>query len=188
MQGAPEYAHEYFSEAESVESSTYRELLGVLRCFQSLMHLCADKFVVFQVDAKHFLGIVNRGSPRIKLNALVREMFWLGGSIGLPLRWNGSLGNRTHWRMSPLSCSSRRTSASARHISCTWRVDGDSTRWACSRPIRTTFAGDSTPCIGAEGREACMPSLITRAGRPLGSTALIGWWIVCGESCITTGV
>jgi len=47
MQRALEYAHEYFSEAESVESSTYRELLGVLMCLQSLMHLCADRFVVF---------------------------------------------------------------------------------------------------------------------------------------------
>ena len=77
MQGAPEYAHEYLSEAESVESSTYRELLGVLRCLQYLMHLCAGKFVVFQVDAKNLLGIVNRGSPRLKLNALARELFWL---------------------------------------------------------------------------------------------------------------
>ncbi len=82
MQGAPEYAHEYFSEAESVESSTYRELLGVLRCLQSLMYLCADKFVVFQVDAKNLLGIANRGRPRLKLDALARELFWLG----LPLR------------------------------------------------------------------------------------------------------
>ena len=74
MQGAPEYAHEYFSEAESVESSMYRELLGVLRCLQSLVHLCADKYVVLQVDAKSLLGIVNRGSPRLKLNTLAREL------------------------------------------------------------------------------------------------------------------
>ena len=76
MQGAPVYAHEYFSEAESVESSTYRELLGVLRCLKSLLHLCAGKFVVFQVDAKNLLGIVNRGSPRLKLNELARDLFW----------------------------------------------------------------------------------------------------------------
>ena len=47
MQGVPEYAHEYFSEAESTESSTCRELIGVLRCLQSTVHLCAGKFVVF---------------------------------------------------------------------------------------------------------------------------------------------
>jgi hypothetical protein len=47
MQGVREYAHEYFSEAECYESSTYRELIGVMRCMQSMVHLCAGKFVVF---------------------------------------------------------------------------------------------------------------------------------------------
>ena len=42
------------------------------------MHLCAVKFVVFQVDANNLLGIVNRGSPRLKLNELARELLWLG--------------------------------------------------------------------------------------------------------------
>jgi hypothetical protein len=78
MQGVPEYAHAYFSEAESTESSTCRELIGVLRCLQSMVYLCAGKFVVFQVDAQNLLGIVNRGSPRLKLNALARELFWFG--------------------------------------------------------------------------------------------------------------
>ncbi len=78
MQGVPEYAHEYFSEAESTESSTCRELIGVIRCLQSMIHFCADKFVVFQVDAQNLLGIVNRGSPRLKLTALARELFLFG--------------------------------------------------------------------------------------------------------------
>ena len=78
MQSVPEYAHAYFSEAESTESSTCRELIGVLRCLQSMVHLCAGKFVVFQVDAHNLLGIVSRGSPRLKLNALARELFWFG--------------------------------------------------------------------------------------------------------------
>jgi hypothetical protein len=89
MQGVPEYAHEYFSEAESTESSTCRELIGVLRCLQSMVHLCAGKFVVFQVDAQNLLGIVNRGSPRLKLNALARELFWFGleHRITLSVEW-----------------------------------------------------------------------------------------------------
>jgi hypothetical protein len=74
MQGVLEDAHEYFSEAETVESSTYRELLGVLRCLHFLMHLCTDRFFVFQVDAKNLLGTVNHGSPRLKLIALAREL------------------------------------------------------------------------------------------------------------------
>jgi hypothetical protein len=51
MQGVPGYAHEYFSEAESIESSTCRKLLGVLRCLQSMVHLGAGKCVIFHVDA-----------------------------------------------------------------------------------------------------------------------------------------
>ena len=47
LQGAPEYAHEYFSQEESVESSTFRELLGVIRCLKSMVLLCEGKFVVF---------------------------------------------------------------------------------------------------------------------------------------------
>ncbi len=47
VQGAPEYADEYFSQEESVESSTFRELLGVLRCLKSMVLLCEGKFVVF---------------------------------------------------------------------------------------------------------------------------------------------
>ena len=89
MQGAPEYAREYFSAEECVESSTYRELLGVFRCVKSMLHLCAGKFVVFQVDARNLLGIVNRGSPRLKLNELARELFWFGveHGISLSVKW-----------------------------------------------------------------------------------------------------
>ncbi len=75
MQGVPEFAHEYFSEAESIESSTCWELLGILGCLQSMVHLCVGKFVVFQVNAKNLLKIVYRGSPRLKLNALARDRF-----------------------------------------------------------------------------------------------------------------
>ncbi len=90
MQGVPEYAHEYFiSEAESTESSTCRELLGFLRCLQSIVHLCVEKFVVFQVDAQNLLGIVSRGSPRLQLNAMARELFWFGleHRITLSVEW-----------------------------------------------------------------------------------------------------
>ncbi len=109
MQGTLEYAQKYFSEAESVESATYRELLGVLRCLQSLMQLCAGKIVVLQVDAKNLLGIVNHGIPRLKLNTLARELSWviMEHRITITVEW--SLGNRTHWRMRFLNCLSRRT-------------------------------------------------------------------------------
>ncbi len=77
MQGVIEYAHECFSEEECGTSSTHRELLGVLRCLRAMLHVCAGKFVVFQVDARNLLGIVNRGSPRLNTNELARDLFWL---------------------------------------------------------------------------------------------------------------
>ena len=63
-------------EEESSQSSTYRELLDVFRCLQAMVHVCESKFVVFQVDAHNLLGVVNRGSPRLILNELARELFW----------------------------------------------------------------------------------------------------------------
>jgi hypothetical protein len=32
--------------------------------------------VVLQVDAMSLLGIINRGSPKLRLNVLARELFW----------------------------------------------------------------------------------------------------------------
>jgi hypothetical protein len=40
---------------------------------------------VVQVDAMNLLGIVNRGSPRLELNTLTREFFWLCLSHKIPI-------------------------------------------------------------------------------------------------------
>jgi hypothetical protein len=77
LQGAPEYAHEYLFQEESVESSTFWELLGVIKCLKSMVLSCEGKFAIFQVDAHNLLGIINRGSPRLKLNELAREPFFI---------------------------------------------------------------------------------------------------------------
>ena len=60
---------------ESVQSSTYRELLAVIRCLQSVFELGRGKFVVFQVDARNLLGIVNRGRRRLPLNQPLGSYF-----------------------------------------------------------------------------------------------------------------
>ena len=46
-------------------------------------------FVVFQVDAQNMLGIVNRGSPRLKMCELARELFWFGEehNVMLSVEW-----------------------------------------------------------------------------------------------------
>ena len=77
MQGVIEYAHEDFSEEEFGTSSTYRELLSVLRSLRAMMHVCVEKFVVLQAEAQNLMGIINRGSPRLNVNELARELFWL---------------------------------------------------------------------------------------------------------------
>ena len=41
-----------------------------------MVHVCEGKFVVSQVDAHNMMGVVNRGSPRLILNELARELFW----------------------------------------------------------------------------------------------------------------
>ena len=38
--------------------------------------MCEGKFVVFYVDAQNLVGIVNRGSPWLKLNELARVFFF----------------------------------------------------------------------------------------------------------------
>ena len=76
LSGTSHIAHEYFSEWEAIQFSTYRELLGIIRCLQSLLTICKNKLVVVQVDAINLLGIVNRGSPKLALITLARAIFW----------------------------------------------------------------------------------------------------------------
>jgi len=54
-----------------------------------MVHVCGGKFVVFQVDAQNLLRIVYRGSPRLRLNELARELFWfrLGRRITIMIEW-----------------------------------------------------------------------------------------------------
>jgi hypothetical protein len=94
LQGALEYAHEYFSQEESVESSTFQKLLGVLWCLKSMILLREGKFVVFHVYAQNLLGIINRGGPRLKLNKLARECFWFGDEHSVTL--SGEWVSREH--------------------------------------------------------------------------------------------
>ena len=107
MEDAPQYAREYFSEEESSQSSTHRELLGVFRCLQAMVHVCEGKFVVFHVDAQNLVGVVNRGSPRLVLNDLARELFWfcLERRIVILVEWVPRKENS--WRMSCPSSSSK---------------------------------------------------------------------------------
>ena len=89
LSGDAAIAHEYFSPWERLQSSTYRELLGVHRCLQALILRCRDSYVVFQVDNLNILSVVNKGSRSLPLNALARELFWycLEQGVQLRLEW-----------------------------------------------------------------------------------------------------
>ena len=54
-----------------------------------MVHRCEGKFVVLQVDAANLLGIVNRGSPKLIINELSRELFWfcLRHRIPVTMEW-----------------------------------------------------------------------------------------------------
>jgi hypothetical protein len=39
-----------------------------------MAHLCEEMFVVFQVDAQNMLGVVSRGSLRLRLSEVAREL------------------------------------------------------------------------------------------------------------------
>ncbi len=89
IEDAPQYAREYFSAEESSQSSANRELLGVYMCVDAMTHVCARKSVLFQVDAQNLLSVVNRGSPRLSLQKLARELLWffLERQIVLMAEW-----------------------------------------------------------------------------------------------------
>ncbi len=89
MTGPLEIARDYFSKAEAVESSTFRELLGACRRLQSLVHRCEGRFVALQVNVQNLPGIVNRGSSKLPINKLARELllFCLCHRITISVEW-----------------------------------------------------------------------------------------------------
>jgi hypothetical protein len=67
--------HEHFLERETIQSSTYCELLSVIRRLQSLIELGKAELVLVQVDALNTLGIIKKGSLKLALNTLAQELF-----------------------------------------------------------------------------------------------------------------
>jgi hypothetical protein len=55
------------------------------------VHLCIGKFVVcvVQVDARNLLGVINRGSNKLAINKLARDLFWFGlvNEMTLSVEW-----------------------------------------------------------------------------------------------------
>ncbi len=81
--------NESFSNWESIQSSTFCELLGATRCLQSLVVQCKGEFVALQTNALNLLGVINRESYKLPLNVLARELFWfcLEYKITIVVEW-----------------------------------------------------------------------------------------------------
>jgi hypothetical protein len=47
--------------------------------------MCIGKLVVVKVDAQNLLDIINRGSSKLAINKLARDLFWFGLVIGITL-------------------------------------------------------------------------------------------------------
>ena len=92
-------AHEYVSEWEAIQSSTYRAILGVIRCLQPLIEIWKGKLVVVQIDTMNLLGIVNKGNPKLALNNLPENLFGFAFLTISSCRLNGYLERATLSRM-----------------------------------------------------------------------------------------
>ena len=95
LDGIYHIAHGFFSVWDSIQFSTFRGLLGVIRCLQSLNEICKNNLVKVQADAMNLLGIVNKGSPRLAIEHLGTRFFWvcLSHKINISVEWATSAIN-----------------------------------------------------------------------------------------------
>ncbi len=147
-----------------------------------MVHLCKEKVVVFQVDVQNLLGIVNRESSRLKLNALARKLFLFGLEHGISLTDEIALADKLSKLFIPDDC------MLGRPFSVGWRSDGVNIRWTCLPRTQTTNVGDFTNrYTGVEVRRASTRSPTIGVGAPPGYTALTCCWGGFGGSCRTMG-
>jgi len=50
-------------------------MLGVTQCLEALDEQCKDNFAVLQVDAMNLLRVIIRGTQKLSLDALAKELF-----------------------------------------------------------------------------------------------------------------
>ena len=121
------------------------------------MGLCEGKFVVFQGDAQNLVGVVSRGSPRLKLSDLARELFWFGLEHGITLNveWFPREKNAMLDDLSKLFI------PDAAMLSQTFfqrlELRFGLLRWTSFRRGRITSATDTNRCIGSVGRRGSTP-------------------------------
>jgi hypothetical protein len=126
---------------------------------------------MLQVDAQHLLGIVNRGSSKLPINELARELLWFcfRHRITISVEWvpreKNALADEISkmlipedWMLSEVGFN-------------TWITDGVPTLWISSRLTLTTNVLGSFPYTDVGARPASMPLDNSVMGRIDGLTA-----------------
>lgn len=67
-------AHEVFTLWETAQSSTFRELAGVIMCILSFITICVGARLVIHADNQNVLWIQGKGSRYIPINDLAVEL------------------------------------------------------------------------------------------------------------------
>ena len=82
-------AHEFFNSWERSQSSTLRELLGVLGTIQAFLPWCRDAVVFCQTDCQNVIPVSRKGSSKESLNAVAKRLFWfcIQHNVVLRLNW-----------------------------------------------------------------------------------------------------
>jgi hypothetical protein len=82
-------AHEFFEPWERSQSSSMRELMGVLGSLRAFLPWCRDAVVFCQTDCQNLVPISQRGSRSLNLNVVSKQLFWfcLENRITLHVHW-----------------------------------------------------------------------------------------------------
>ena len=107
-------AHGLFSPEERAESSTHRDLRGLLGCLRAFLADCRGRAVCLQVDNQNVDRVTRNGSSRPGLAALAKDIFSLCRSeaITMSVRWVprelnseaddlSKLSDTDDWRLNP---------------------------------------------------------------------------------------
>ena len=105
-------AHGFLLPSERAESSTHREVHGLLRCLQAFDRECAGALVYAQVDNQNVGRITHRGSARPGLTSLAQSLF----------RWCTERRIDLHIRCVPRALNTQTDAISKISDSADWRL------------------------------------------------------------------
>jgi hypothetical protein len=126
------------------------------------------------------LGVLNRGSLRLKLNEQARELFWfsLERRVDITVEWVPREKNSLADELSKLVIPDDKMLQKSLFRQMEQRWGG--IRWTSSRPTRTTSARGSFRYTGAGGWQGLMSSRFSRESDRFGLAVLTDCWAEWG--------